>query len=164
MPSDGTTLGDATWRDVFRDPALQQLIDSALVRNLESADQQLRQARHAYVPTVALQAGATSNTASRNSLNGISSEQLVGTRTVKDFTAGLSASWELDVWGRLRWLQEAARAEYLQTDEARKAVQTQLVAQVAQGYYELLHLDAQLVIARRNEALNDSTRRLIRLQ
>ncbi|HET9505844.1 MAG TPA: efflux transporter outer membrane subunit [Hymenobacter sp.] len=171
--TDTTTLADVAWRSLFQDPALQQLIDSALVhnldlqvamRNLESADQLLRQARAAYVPTVAAQVGATSNTASRNSLGGISAEQFVGTRTVKDYNAGLTAAWELDVWGRLRRLQEAARADYLQTTEARKAVQTQLVAQVAQGYYELLRLDAQLAIAHRNTALNDSTLRLLRLQ
>ncbi|RZK54681.1 MAG: TolC family protein, partial [Hymenobacter sp.] len=172
-PTDTASLGRVAWREVFRDPALQQLLDSALVhnldqqlalRNLESADQLLRQARQAYVPTVALQVGATSNTAARNSLGGISAEQFVGTRTVRDYSANLGASWELDIWGRLRRLQEAARAEFLRTAEARKAVQTQLVAQVAQGYYELLRLDAQLAIARRNEALNDSTLRLVRLQ
>ena len=171
--TDSTTLADVPWRSLFRDPALQQLLDSALMRNLdlqvalrniESADQQLRQARHNYVPVVGLQVGATSSTASRNSLGGISSEQFVGTRNVKDYNAGLSASWEVDVWGRLRRLQEAARADYLQTEEARKAVQTQVVAQVAQGYYDLLRLDAQLAIAHRNEALNDSTLRLMRLQ
>ncbi len=66
--------------------------------------------------------------------------------------------------GKIKNQQSKALAQYLQTAEARKALQTNLVSGVAEGYYNLLMLDAQLRIARSNLALNDSTLRIIRLQ
>ncbi len=65
-------------------------------------------------------------------------------------------SWEADIWGKIRRQKEATLAQYLQTQEAAKAVQTQLVSNIAQGYYNLLMLDRQLIIARNNLVLNDS--------
>src|SRR5690606_37706715 len=79
-------------------------------------------------------------------------------------SSGLSLSWELDIWGKIRRQNESAAANYLQTQEARKLIQTQLVAEIAQGYYNLLMLDAQLEVARRNLQLTDSTLRIIQLQ
>jgi NodT family efflux transporter outer membrane factor (OMF) lipoprotein len=73
-------------------------------------------------------------------------------------------SWEADIWGKIKNQKSKALAEYLQTTEARKALQTTIVSGVADGYYNLLMLDAQLDIARANLALNDSTLRIIRLQ
>src|SRR3546814_2032754 len=73
-------------------------------------------------------------------------------------------SWELDIWGKLRRQKESAHAEYLQTFEARKAIQTSLVAAIAEGYYNLLTLDAQLEVAQRNLRLNDSTLQIVKLQ
>nr|WP_310587468.1 TolC family protein [uncultured Dyadobacter sp.] len=69
-----------------------------------------------------------------------------------------------DIWGKIRSRKSAALAGFLQTAEARKAVQTRLVGQVAQGYYKLLMLDAQIVTARKNLQLSDSTLRIIQLQ
>src|SRR5690606_2703984 len=79
-------------------------------------------------------------------------------------SSSISMSWELDIWGKLRRQRESALAQYLQTFEARKAIQTQLVATIAEGYYNLLMLDAQLEVARRNLKLSDSTLRIVRLQ
>ena len=62
---------------------------------------------------------------------------------------GVSVSWELDLWGRLRRATEAARAELLASEEARRAVVTTLIAQVAQSYFDLRSLDASLEISRR---------------
>jgi len=76
----------------------------------------------------------------------------------------VTLSWEADIWGKIRNQQSRALAGYLQTEEARKAVQTNIVAGVSEGYYNLLMLDAQLAIARKNVALNDSTLQMIRLQ
>src|SRR5690606_14244673 len=76
----------------------------------------------------------------------------------------INVSWELDIWGKIRRQKESALAEYLQTYEARKAVQTALVAAIADGYYNLLMLDEQLEVARRNLQLNDSTLHIVKLQ
>jgi len=83
---------------------------------------------------------------------------------VEDYSANASLSWEADIWGKIRRQKESTIAQYLQTYEAAKAVQTQLVAGIAQGFYNLLMLDAQMSIARRNLALSDSTLKVTRLQ
>src|SRR6185436_19499831 len=65
------------------------------------------------------------------------------------YHASLRASWEIDLWGRIRRLNEAARAQYLATEEARHGVALSLVSEVATAYFELRALDFQLDIARR---------------
>jgi NodT family efflux transporter outer membrane factor (OMF) lipoprotein len=71
---------------------------------------------------------------------------------------------EADIWGKIKNQKASALAGYLQTEEAKKAIQTNIVASVSQGFYNLLMLDAQILIAKKNIALNDSTLRIIRLQ
>src|SRR5207253_1160189 len=93
-----------------------------------------------------------------------SAKQFLSTSHVEDYSANIALSWEADIWGKIKNQKAAALAGYLQTEEAKKAIQTNIVAAVAQGYYNLLMLDAQLKIAQRNIALNDSTLRIIRLQ
>jgi multidrug efflux system outer membrane protein len=169
----GTSIGLKPWRELLHDAALQQLIDTALVnnydmqiaaQNIQAAQLVLRQSKWGYVPDVRLQVSAGSTRPSDNSLNGISASQFLGTTHIEDFNAGLNLSWEADIWGKVRNQQKSARAAYQQTDAARKALQTRIVASVAQGYYNLLMLDAQMAIARRNLSLNDSTLRIVRLQ
>src|SRR5438445_13846832 len=96
------------------------------------------------------------NYPSKNSLNGISINSFLGKDHVEDYLASANLSWEVGVWGKIQRQKEAALASYLQTYEARKAVQTQLVADIAQGFYNLLMLDKQLDIARKNLVLRDS--------
>lgn len=171
--NDSTGIGDMAWHDLITDATLQQLIDTALVKNydLQIAEQHinaaqlvLKQSKWGYVPDVRLQVNAGSTRPSDNSLNGLSASQFLGTTHIEDFTAGLNLSWEADIWGKVRNQKRSAFAAYQQTQEARKALQTRIVASVSQGYYNLLMLDAQLEIARKNLALNDSTLRIIRLQ
>ncbi|RYE09387.1 MAG: efflux transporter outer membrane subunit, partial [Sphingobacteriales bacterium] len=94
---------------------------------------------------------------------GISAKSFLGSDHIDNYNASLNLSWEIDVWGKIRRQKEAALAQYLQTYEGTRAVQTQLVADIAQGYYNLLMLDKQLAIARRNLSLSDSTLNLTRL-
>jgi multidrug efflux system outer membrane protein len=171
--ADTASIAGLPWRSFFTEPALQQLLDSATVRNndlqlalrnIASAETTLKQARWGNIPTVSLQAGVTTNRPSGNSLNGISLSQFLGTKHIEDYNLAAAVSWEADIWGKIRNRTAEARAAYLQSQEARKAVQTQVVAQVAQGYYNLLLLDTQLAVARRNFALTDSTLRFTRLQ
>lgn len=171
--NDSAGIADLPWQSFFTDATLKQLIGKALeqnydmqlaLKNIEAAQLQLKQTKWGYVPDARIQAGASTSRPSDNSLNGLSLGQFLGTRHIEDYSASLVLSWEADIWGKIRNQQKAALAAYLQTDEARKLVQTDIVAGVSKGYYNLLMLDAQLDVARRNLALNDSTLRMIRLQ
>jgi HAE1 family hydrophobic/amphiphilic exporter-1 len=171
--ADTTSVADLPWKSFFTDPDLQQLIDSAIVRNydmlvalenIRSAQLVLGQAKLGYWPDVTFGATVNLTRPSDNSLNGISAQTFLHSKFLNDYNAALQLSWEADIWGKIRNQKAKALAQYLQTAEARKALQTNIVSGVADGYYNLLMLDAQLEIARANLALNDSTLRIIRLQ
>lgn len=171
--SDTGSIAKLPWKSFFGDPVLQGLIDSAIahnndmqvaLKNIQSAQLVLGQAKLGYWPDVNFNATGTLNRVSDNSLNGAFVPQIVGHKYLEDYNANVGLSWELPIWGRIRSTQDKALAQYLQTQEARKALQTNLVSGVAEGYYNLLMLDDQLRIAKRNLALNDSTLSIIRLQ
>ncbi|MEX8547580.1 MAG: TolC family protein [Mucilaginibacter sp.] len=173
-PADTASVADIQWKNFFTDTVLQKLIDSAVIRNydmliavknIDEAQLLFKQVKWNYVPVVSLNVTANSNRPSNNSLTGLSIAQYnIGTKHIEDYSANLALSWEADIWGRIRNQQKGALATYLQTSEARKAIQTNLVANVSQGYYNLLMLDAQLDIAQKNVRLNDSTLTIIKLQ
>jgi NodT family efflux transporter outer membrane factor (OMF) lipoprotein len=161
------------WKSFFADTTLQHLIDRALtnnfniqiaVRRIESAEALVKRARAAWLPAWNAQIAASTNNPSENSLNGISLKNFLGVSHLEDYTLNTGISWELDIWGKIRRQRQAAEADYLQTFEAGRAVRTSIVAQVANGYYNLLMIDAQLAIARQNVALSDSIVQMIRLQ
>jgi NodT family efflux transporter outer membrane factor (OMF) lipoprotein len=91
-------------------------------------------------------------------------KSFLGQDHIEDYNAAVGLSWEADIWGKIRSQKDAALNYYLQTYEAQKAVQTQIVAQIAQGYYNLLMLDEQLVIAKKNLALSDTILTVTKLQ
>jgi NodT family efflux transporter outer membrane factor (OMF) lipoprotein len=97
-------------------------------------------------------------------LNGLSLGSFLGTKHIEDYSANLSLSWEADIWGKIKNQKKAALGAYLQSEEATKAIQTELVASVSKDYYNLQLLDAQIRIAQRNLALNDSTLTIVKLQ
>jgi outer membrane protein, multidrug efflux system len=167
------SIANLSWKNFFQDPTLQRLIDTAIaknydmqlaMRNIETAQLLLKQTRWGYAPDIALQVAAGSNRVSDNSLNGLSAGQFLGTKHIEDFNANVSLSWEADIWGKVKNRKSAAWSAYLQSEEVRKVVQTNLVASISQAYYNLLMLDAQLSIAQKNIRLSDSTLRIIRLQ
>lgn len=172
--ADTSSIADIGWKNFFTDTKLQKLIDSAIIKNydmqiaiknIDEAQLLFKQVKWNYVPTVALNVTASSNRPSNNSLTGLSIAQYnIGTKHIEDYSANLALSWEADIWGKIRNQSRSALAQYLQTAEAKKAIQTNIVASVSQGYYNLLMLDAQLAIAQKNVKLNDSTLRIIRLQ
>jgi multidrug efflux system outer membrane protein len=160
------SLADVQWFDLFRDDTLTQLVKGALQENFEVriAAQRVLQARAAYgitrgsqFPSVDVSAGVT---AARSSQVGANRGIPADVNTDVSYTqAGFSLGWELDVWGRLRRLSEAARAQYLATEEARRGVITTLVADVSENYLALRGLDLELEIARRTrEVANDNLR------
>jgi multidrug efflux system outer membrane protein len=155
------SIADLPWWQVFRDPALADLIKTSLTNNydLREAVQRIEQARavgvqvrSAFFPQVGYEADASRG---KNAIAGRPTTTLG--KTVDAFAGLLNASWEIDLWGRIRRADEAARAQILASEEAKRGVMLSLVSDVAQAYFELLELDLQLEIARRTtESFRDS--------
>jgi len=174
VTSDTSSVADMQWKSFFTDATLQGLIDSAIernydmliaVKNIEASQLLFAQVKWNYIPQAALNVTASTDRPSDNSLDGLSLKQdNISTKHIEDYSANISLSWEADIWGKIHNQNKEALAAYLQTVEAKKAIQTNIVASVSQGYYNLLMLDAQLTIAHQNVRLNDSTLRIIRLQ
>lgn len=171
--TDTNSIGALPVKDFFGTPAIQQLIDSALVRNfdlqiaiknIDAAELILKRAKLGNIPQLNLQVTANSSRPSDNSINGLSTSQFLKTTHIEDYNANLALSWEADIWGKISRQKDAAYATYLQSAEVKKAVQTRIVAQVASGFYRLLMLDAQLNVAKRNVELNENTLKMIKMQ
>jgi multidrug efflux system outer membrane protein len=171
--ADTTSIGDMEWKQFFTDATLQSLIDKAVRDNFdlqlamqraEEARIYVKQARVNWTPVIVAQGTASTTIPSKNSLNGISLENFLGTSHVEDYTLGATLSWELDTWGRLRRQREAAVADFLESFEAARAVKTTLVADIANTYFNLLMLDAQLDVARKNLLLGDTVVNMMQLQ
>jgi outer membrane protein, multidrug efflux system len=157
------SIADQPWWEIYQDPALADLIRAAVENNhdlrialtrVEQARALSVQSRSTLFPTIGYGAGISSG---RNEALG-SPVFNNGDNNTPVFGA-LTASWELDVWGRLRRLNEASLAQYLATEEARRAVLLTVVSDVAQAYFELLELDLELAIAKRTtESFGESLR------
>jgi multidrug efflux system outer membrane protein len=162
-PADAKSIADVAWFDLFRDPTLRSLIDEALKNgyDVRIAAARVEQARARYgiagaerFPSIDYSAvyeyGHTSKFA-----------------TPSDATGGIlianaNVGWEADLWGRIRRLNEAARADYLATEEARRGVLLSLISEVAAAYFDLRELDAELEIARHTTAGLQNTADLFR--
>ncbi|AXQ29548.1 efflux transporter outer membrane subunit [Solimonas sp. K1W22B-7] len=148
----GASYGDLGWREIYRDPALSALLRQALERNLDlrMAAARVEQARaSAGVSRLAqLPQIDASGAASRRKLSE-SSVSPGAERLGEQGSAGVALSWELDLWGRLRRLNESARADLLASEYAQRGVSNSLVADVATAYFSLQSFDRRLDITRR---------------
>ena len=144
---DTTNFGNVNWREIFTDPQLQALIEQGLQNNtdlrsaqlqIEEAEAALMSAKLAFLPSFALSPQGT-----------ISSFD--GGKATKTYTLPVTASWELDIFGRLRNAKQQAKALYAQSKDYQQAVRTQLIAGIANVYYTLLMLDEQLAISQQTE-------------
>jgi NodT family efflux transporter outer membrane factor (OMF) lipoprotein len=162
---DTNSIADIEWKFFFTDTALRNLIQRGIsynndlllaLRRIDIAQEQVKQAKLLQLPELNFQITGQYNYPSQNSLSGISTNSFLGKSHLENYLAITNISWEADVWGKLRRQKEATLAEYLQTYEAAKALQTQIVADIAQGYFNLVMLDKQLEITRKNLLLNDS--------
>jgi multidrug efflux system outer membrane protein len=146
------SFADLDWWRVYQDPTLQALVREAFTNNydlriaitrVEQSRALAMQARSQFVPSVTYK-GTVSR--GRNELFG----SLFPTgNTLSTASASLNAFWELDFWGRVRRLNEAARARFLASEEARRSVRLSLLSDVASDYFRLLELDQELEIAGR---------------
>jgi multidrug efflux system outer membrane protein len=162
---DAASLADKDWAQVFPDPALAELIRTALAQNqdlliaaarIEQAEAQLGITRADQLPAVTLGLAAGRERVAATSL----------TRefTTSRFQGSVSASWELDFWGKFRRATEAARADLLAAEWNGRAVITSLIASLAGAYYQLLELDLQLEISKRTLRSRQESLEITRLQ
>ncbi|WP_395748040.1 efflux transporter outer membrane subunit [Prosthecobacter sp.] len=151
--------GVSQWRRHFTDPKLQALTDRALENNrdlkialqrIEMARAQITAARGALMPKVSGVAGAGLQRFGLYTMDGAGNSTTpiydgrVVPRDLPDYSLGLQTSWEIDLWGKLRSKKTSATARVLASVEGRNLVQTQLIAELATAYYELLALDAEI--------------------
>ncbi|MEP7258983.1 MAG: efflux transporter outer membrane subunit [Flavitalea sp.] len=164
-PADTVSIADLEWKFFFSDTALQSLIENGIrynhdlqlaINRLDISGSQLKQARALSLPEANLAVSGQYNRPSKNSLSGLSANSFLGKNHIDNFLTIVNLSWELDIWGKISRQKEAALAQYLQSGEAVKVVQTQLVADIAQGYFNLQKLGRQLDIAKRNLVLSDT--------
>ncbi len=158
------SLADLPWWGVFKDPTLQDLIHVALTNNydlritLTRVDQARAlqvQARSEFLPQAGYVGEATRG---RNMFLNLPIPN--GGQTMNGFLGGFGALWEIDLWGRVRRMNEAARANFMATQEGRRTVMISVVSGVARAYFELLELDDQLAIAKRTRDSYEQTFKL----
>jgi len=146
------SFGDLPWWEVFKDPALQDLIHVAITNNydlkqavarVEQARQLVTVARAPLFPQIGYGADIGRG---KNAL--FNTAVATSGSTASSVLLNVNAFWEIDFWGRIRRLTEAARARYLATDEARRGVTITLVSDVATAYFTLLDLDQEVQIQR----------------
>jgi multidrug efflux system outer membrane protein len=146
--SDTSNMANLHWREVFRDTLLQNLIGEGIANNLnlqiaftriQQAQAYFEQSRMAFLP--ALSADANFQNAKLSN-----SKTTTTTASSQRYQLTVSASWEADLWGKLKSSKRAALASLLQTEAFRRVVQTDLVAGIANYYFALLGLDKELII------------------
>jgi len=145
-------LPELAWWQVYRDETLQTLMREAFTNNydlriavarLEQARAVAMQARSQFIPS------ATYNGTVSRGRNDLFGSPFPNEGTVNSAAATLNAFWEVDLWGRVRRLNESARAQFLASAEARRGVRLSLLSDVATAYFQLLELDEELEIASR---------------
>ena len=153
LASDTANFGNVPWREVFTDPQLQAYIEQALTNNadlrtamlnVESAQAALMSARLSYLPQLSLTPQGTLTNWNKGEI------------TTKTYNIPVSASWQIDLFGQILNPKRAAQVSLKQAQYNEQAVQTQLIANVANIYYTLLMLDRQLEITENTaEVLKD---------
>lgn len=143
VTEDTVTLGSMNWREVFTDPQLQTLIEQGLQNNtdylsaqlrVEEAEATLLSAKLAFLPSFAFSPQGTVSSFDSH-------------KATQTYSVPITAGWELDIFGKMRNAKKQAQALYAQSQDYRQAVRTQLIAGIANTYYTLLMLDAQLEIS-----------------
>lgn len=167
-PAGSQSIANTKWFDLFKDEVLAQLVSEALRDNfdLRIAAERVLEARASLgitrsqlFPQLAGNAQFESSRTSKIGANTFIPKNL--NTDVSFVQAGFSLSWELDIWGRIRRLTESARAQYLATEEAQRAVITTLISDVTSTYFQLRELDLELEIGRKTRGVAENSLRLI---
>ena len=158
--TDTTSFANIPWRSVFTDPQLQSLIEKTLANNpdllnaalnVDMAEAQLKAAKLAFLPGITFSPQGTISTWDAQ-------------KATKTYSLPISASWDANLFGNLTSAKRAAQVSMLQTKDYQVAVQTKLIANVANMYYTLLMLDKQLQIVKDMEKLTKDTWEIMKVQ
>jgi outer membrane protein, multidrug efflux system len=176
---DSASAAQINWKEYFSDSNLVMLIDSALKRNqelnitvqeIEIRRNEVRARRGEYLPFVDIQAGAGVEKDGRYTRHGAVDENgeiMPGTKfpdPLPNYVVGAFASWEVDIWKKLRNAKKSAAFRYLSSIEGRNFMVTNLISEIANSYYELLALDNQLDIIQKNIALQRDALEIVKQQ
>jgi len=176
---DTTNMASVQWKDYFSDPYLNALIDTALENNQELnmvlqeiniANNEIRARKGEYLPFLNIKGGAGVDKVGRYTRNGAleaNNDIRPGEEfpePLQDYMLGAYASWELDVWKKLRNAKKSAVFNYLATVEGKNFMVTQLVSEIANSYYELMALDNQLEILNQNIKIQKNALEIVKLQ
>jgi outer membrane protein, multidrug efflux system len=176
---DTNSSANIHWKQFFSDPYLVALIDTALTNNqelnitlreIEVGRNEINLRKGEYLPFLSLNGGLGVEKDGRYTRHGAVDEQLdikEGVRIpepLPDFMVGVYASWELDVWKKLRNAKKASVMRYLSSMEGRNFMVTNLIAETAASYYELMALDNQLDIVKKNADIQSNALQIIRLE
>ncbi len=176
---DTTNISDLKWRQYFDDPNLVSLIDSALNNNQElnivmqeilMANNEVMARKGEYMPSVNGVAGAGVDKTPKYTTRGAAEEQIqivedkANPKAMGDFMIGATASWEVDIWHKLRNAKKSAYNKFLATQAGKDFMITNLVAEIANSYYELLALDNQMAIVQQNIELQNNALNTVRLE
>lgn len=176
---DSTTITSINWKEYFADPNLNALIDSALSRNqelnitlqeIEIRRNEVRARKGEYLPFVDLQAGASVEKEGRYTRFGAVDENveiMPGRKfpePLQNYRIGAVASWELDIWKKLRNAKKAATFRFLSSVEGKNFLVTNLIAEIANAYYELMALDNQLDIINKNIEIQTNAFEVVKQQ
>jgi outer membrane protein, multidrug efflux system len=151
---DTANIADIPWKSFFTDTHLQKLIDEALINNsdlqialarMNKAEANLMQSKLAFIPSINANVNGTFQNKNSDGSGVSEAYNLYG-----------SMSWEADIWGKLRSTKRAYLDLFLESEAYKRAVQTQLIADVATGYYTLMAYDAQLQITEKTLGVRDS--------
>lgn len=181
--ADSNNIAAQPWKTFFAESMLQQLIDTALANNpdLLSAAQQINIAgtyvsmsKALTMPTLDAVVNMQADRYAFYTMNGVGNADLNKSsnitpdmripNVVPDFLIGLRSQWEIDVWGKLRNMKKSAASRYLATVQGKLFLQTNIVAEVAYRYYELLGLDYEIEVVRKNIRLQEQALEIVRAQ
>lgn len=161
------------WNEFFDNAELKSLINTALKNNQELnirlqevviAENEVYARRGEYLPKLSAQGGVGVEKPGKYTSQGVSDEAHGLPKNLGNFTFGLMGSWEVDIWKKLRNAANAADFRYLASIEARNFVATQIIAEIARSYYELMAIDNQLDILKRNIEIQQSALEIVKLQ
>ena len=176
---DTATMATVQWHNFFKDKNLTDLIDVALQNNqelaitlqeIEIAKNDIRVRKGALLPSIGIGAGTGVDKVGRYTSQGAgdaSTEITPGhefPEALQDYKLAAYAHWEVDIWKKLRNSKKAAISRYLATVEGKNFVITNLVAEIATSYYELLAYDNQLEIVKQSIAIQQNALEIVKIQ
>lgn len=175
---DSTNIASIKWHQYFTDPFLNAIIDSALknnqelniaLREIEIDKNEIQARKGEYLPFVNIAGVAGIDKTGKYTWDGLAEEDLKANpekspKYIGDFRAGVYATWELDVWKKLRNAKKSATLKYFASIEGRNFIVTNLIAEISNAYYELLALDNMMSFVQQNIDLQKNALHMVKLE